>query len=141
MSMMMNSGNKNMKSKIESKLCIVSEYVKGGSLRSYLLKNHDKKLPMKIVFQFALDIAKGLSYLHSKKIIHFDVKPDNILIDDEYKLKLVDFGGSVFSPFWGLFLMCGENGTRGYMAPEILRRKLCGHKCDVYSFGICLWEI
>ncbi|KAK1423020.1 hypothetical protein QVD17_18313 [Tagetes erecta] len=141
MSMTMNSENKNIKSKTESDFCIVSEYVERGSLRSYLLKNHNKKLPMKTVFQFALDIAKGLSYLHSKKLIHFDVKPDNILIDSQYNLKLVDFGGSVFKPLGGLFLLCGEIGTRGYMAPEILSRKLCGHKCDVYSFGICLWEI
>ncbi|XP_076904804.1 serine/threonine-protein kinase 54-like [Bidens hawaiensis] len=126
MSMTTNSRNKSMKSRIKSSFCIVSEYVKGGSLRSYILKNRTKRLPVKIVFQFALDIAKGLSYLHSKRIIHFDVKPDNILIDNQYKLKLVDFGVSVFKPSEGSFLMNGEIGTRGYMAPR---------------FGICLREM
>ncbi|KAK9064503.1 hypothetical protein SSX86_015885 [Deinandra increscens subsp. villosa] len=141
MSMKTDSGHKtNKKSKTESNFCIVSEYVKGGSLRSYLIKNRDKKLPMKTVFRFALDIAKGLSYLHSKKIIHRDVKPENILIDNEYKIKLADFGESVFESI-ELLYMNGEIGTRGYMAPEVVNRKPYGHKCDVYSFGICLWEI
>ncbi|MFS7902752.1 putative dual-specificity kinase TKL-Pl-4 family [Helianthus anomalus] len=142
MSMKTNSGhkNKNKISKTESDLCIVSEYVTGGSLRSYLCKNRDKKLPIKVVCQFALDIAKGLSYLHSKKIIHLDVKPENILIDSQNKkLKLADFGEAVFDPF-ELFTS-GEVGTRGYMAPEVLSKKPYGFKCDVYSFAICLWEI
>ncbi|KAK1422067.1 hypothetical protein QVD17_24933 [Tagetes erecta] len=140
MSMNTNSIHKNKKSSVESNFCVVSEYVKGGSLKSYLFKNRDKKLSMKLVLRFALDIAKGLSYLHSKKIIHRDVKPENILIDHENKLKLADFGESTFESL-ELFYTSGEIGTRGYMAPEIVRRKPYGRKCDVYSFGICLWEI
>ncbi|KAJ0692999.1 putative protein kinase TKL-Pl-4 family [Helianthus annuus] len=140
MSMKKNAGKKNKKSKTQNNFCIVAEYVKGGSLRSYLLKNRDKKLPMKIVFQFALEIARGLSYLHSKKIIHRDVKPENILLDNQKRIKLADFGESIFEPL-ELFFTSGEMGTRGYMAPEIVSRKPYGHKCDVYSFGICLWEI
>nr|GEZ29040.1 serine/threonine-protein kinase STY8 [Tanacetum cinerariifolium] len=94
MSMKTDSKQKNKKSKTESDFCIVSEYLKGGSLRSYLEKNRKKKLPLNIVIRFALDIAKG-----------------------------------------------GEVGTLGYMAPEVLSRKPYSHKCDVYGFGICLWEI
>ncbi|MFS7934498.1 putative dual-specificity kinase TKL-Pl-4 family [Helianthus anomalus] len=153
MSMKTNSGhkNKNKISKTESDFCIVSEYVTGGSLRSYLCKNRDKKLPIKVVCQFALDIAKGyvinilllnvrLSYLHSKKIIHLDVKPENILIDSQNKkMKLADFGEAVFDPL--KLFTSGEVGTRGYMAPEVLSKKPYGFKCDVYSFAICLWEI
>ncbi|KAD7478885.1 hypothetical protein R6Q59_005303 [Mikania micrantha] len=140
MSMNTNSGHKNKKSNTESNFCIVSEYAKKGTLRSYLSKNHHKKLPMKIVYQFALDIAKGLSYLHSKKIIHRDVKPENILIDSQNRMKLADFGESVLESL-ELVFMSGEVGTRGYMAPEVMSKKVYGHKCDVYSFGICLWEI
>ncbi|XP_076927777.1 serine/threonine-protein kinase 52-like [Bidens hawaiensis] len=140
MSMKTNSSNKNKKSKTESNCCIVSELVKGGSLRSYLFKNREKKLHLKTVIQFALDIANGLSYLHSKKIIHRDVKPDNILIDNNNKIKLADFGESVYEPL-ELFIMSDEIGTWGYMAPEVVSRKPYGHKCDVYGFGICLWEI
>ncbi|MFS7934501.1 putative dual-specificity kinase TKL-Pl-4 family [Helianthus anomalus] len=141
MSMKTNSGHKkkNKISKAESDFCIVSEYVTGGSLRSYLCKNRDKKLPIKVVCQFALDIAKGLSYLHSKKIIHLDVKPENILIDSQNKkLKLADFGEAVLNPL--KLFTSGEVGTQGYMAP-VLSKKPYGFKCDVYSFAICLWEI
>nr|GEY12902.1 serine/threonine-protein kinase STY13-like [Tanacetum cinerariifolium] len=107
---------KNKKSKTESDFCRVSEYLKGGSLRSYLEKNRKKRLPLNIVIWFALDIAKGLSCLHSEKIIH----------------------QSVVEP---LYMKSGEVGTLGYMAPEVLSRKPYLHKCDVYAFGICLWEI
>ncbi|XP_076941532.1 serine/threonine-protein kinase 54-like [Bidens hawaiensis] len=138
--MSMKTNSRSKKSKTESDCCIVSEFVKGGSLRSYLLKNRKKKLPMKTVIQFALDIAKGLRYLHSKRIIHHDVKPENILIDNQNKLKLTDFGESVYEPL-ELVFTSGEIGTRGYMAPEVASKMPYGQKCDVYSFGICLWEI
>ncbi|PWA44241.1 protein kinase-like domain-containing protein [Artemisia annua] len=138
MSMKTDLKHKNKKSKTESDFCIVSEYLKGGSLRSYLEKNRKKRLPLKIVIQFALDIAKGLSYLHSEKIIHRDVKPENMLMDEKNLIKLADFGESVIEP---LYMKSGEVGTLGYMAPEVLSRKPYSHKCDVYAFGICLWEI
>nr|GEY28422.1 serine/threonine-protein kinase STY13-like [Tanacetum cinerariifolium] len=138
MSMKTDSKQKNKKSKTESDFCIISEYLKGGSLRSYLEKNRKKKLPLNTVIRFALDIAKGLSYLHSEKIIHRDVKPDNMLMDGKKLIKLADFGESVVEP---LYMKSGEVGTLGYMAPEVLSRKPYSHKCDVYAFGICLWEI
>ncbi|CAI9275780.1 unnamed protein product [Lactuca saligna] len=141
MSMTKNCRQKNKKMKTESNFCIVCEYVKGGSLRSYLLKNRNKKLPFKTFIRFALDIAKGLSYLHSKKVIHRDVKPENMLIDKQHMtIKHTDFGESIFEPS-ELLYTTGERGTRGFMAPEVVSRKPYGRKCDVYSFGICLWEI
>ncbi|XP_024995297.1 serine/threonine-protein kinase STY13-like [Cynara cardunculus var. scolymus] len=132
---------KKPKLKTESNFCIVSEYVKGGSLRSYLSKNRNKKLPLKTVVRFALDIAKGLCYLHSKKIIHCDVKPENMLIDEQHTIKLADFGESRFESLEHFLIQSGEIGTRSYMAPEVVSRKPYGCKCDVFSFGICLWEI
>ncbi|GJW58497.1 serine/threonine-protein kinase HT1-like protein [Tanacetum coccineum] len=125
MSMKTDSKQKNKKSKTESDFCIVSEYLKGGSLRSYLEKNRKKKLPLKIVIRFALDIAKGelLSYLHSEKIIHRDVKPDNMLMDEKNLIKLADFGESVVEP---LYMKSGEVGTLGYMAPR-------EHPSDIYK--------
>nr|KAJ0186028.1 hypothetical protein LSAT_V11C900473290 [Lactuca sativa] len=128
--------------KPENNFCVVSEYLKGGSLRSYLLKlkHQDKKLPYKTVIRFAIDIAKGLSYLHSQKVIHRDVKPGNMLIDKKQTIKLADFGESEIEPP-ELLITCGERGTHGYMAPELVSKHPHGRKCDVYSFGICLWEI
>ncbi|KVH96071.1 Protein kinase, catalytic domain-containing protein, partial [Cynara cardunculus var. scolymus] len=91
-----------------------------GSLRSYLSKNRNKKLPLKTVVRFALDIAKGLCYLHSKKIIHCDVKPENMLIDEQHTIKLADFGESRFESLEHFLIQSGEIGTRSYMAPEII---------------------
>lgn len=81
-----------------------------------------------------------LSYLHSQKVIHRDVKPGNMLMDKKQTIKLADFGESEIEPP-ELLITCGERGTRGYMAPELVSRHPHGRKCDVYSFGICLWEI
>lgn len=125
--------------------CIVVEYVPGGTLRSYLSKRTmKKKLPLDTIIQLALDVAKGLSYLHSEKIAHRDMKTENLLLDKTGRVKIIDFGLS--SEFFALGLdyppmMVGTSGTIGYMAPEVLSDPSYDHKCDVYSFAICLWEM
>ncbi|KAL8158252.1 serine/threonine-protein kinase 52-like [Apium graveolens] len=120
--------------------CVVVEYVPGGTLKSLLFKNRKKKLPFKVVVQLALDLARGLSYLHSKKIVHRDVKAENMLLDYRRNLKIADFGVARVEA-QNPKDMTGETGTLGYMAPEVLDGKPYNRKCDVYSFGVCLWEI
>ncbi|KAF8389854.1 hypothetical protein HHK36_024371 [Tetracentron sinense] len=123
-----------------SNLCsCVVEYLPGG-LKSYLIKNHRRKLAFGIVVQLALDLARGLSYLHSKKIVHRDVKTENMLLDKTRTLKIADFGVARVEAS-NPNEMTGETGTLGYMAPEVLNGNPYNRKCDVYSFGICLWEI
>ncbi|KAK6791373.1 hypothetical protein RDI58_010454 [Solanum bulbocastanum] len=119
---------------------IVVEYVPGGTLRSHVLKNHIKKLPLNSVIQIALDVARGLRYLHSKKIVHRDVKTSNLVMDKDGRVKIIDFGVSRIEASCPLD-MTAQIGTIGYMAPEVLIGLPYDHKCDVYSFGICLWEI
>ncbi|KAL1803963.1 hypothetical protein ACET3Z_032610 [Daucus carota] len=120
--------------------CVVVEYVPGGTLKSLLFKNRKKKLAFKVVVQLALDLARGLSYLHSKKIVHRDVKAENMLLDYQRNLKIADFGVARVEA-QNPKDMTGETGTLGYMAPEVLDGKPYNRKCDVYSFGVCLWEI
>ncbi|KAF3631722.1 putative glucan endo-1,3-beta-glucosidase-like [Capsicum annuum] len=101
--------------------CIVIEYVSGGTLRSHLLKNSiiGRRLSLNSVTKLALDIARGLSYLHSKKVVHRDVKSTNLVLDKEGRVKIIDFGVSqveASSPI----NMTAETGTIGYMAPEVL---------------------
>ncbi|CBI34936.3 hypothetical protein AAG906_023234 [Vitis piasezkii] len=120
--------------------CVVVEYLPGGALKSYLIKNHRRKLAFKVVVQLALDLARGLSYLHSKKIVHRDVKTENMLLDKTRTLKIADFGVARMEAS-NPNDMTGETGTLGYMAPEVLNGNPYNRKCDVYSFGICLWEI
>ncbi|KAI7743252.1 hypothetical protein M8C21_030859 [Ambrosia artemisiifolia] len=120
--------------------CVVVEYLPGGTLKKYLIRNSRKKLSFKIVVQLALDLARGLSYLHSKKIVHRDVKTENMLLDSNRTLKIADFGVARVEA-QNPRDMTGETGTLGYMAPEVLDGKPYNRKCDVYSFGICLWEV
>ncbi|KAI3910799.1 hypothetical protein MKW98_030607 [Papaver atlanticum] len=120
--------------------CVIVEYLPGGTLKHYLIRNRRKKLAFKIVIQLALDLARGLSYLHSKKIVHRDVKTENMLLDAHRNLKIADFGVARVEA-QNPKDMTGETGTLGYMAPEVLDGKPYNRRCDVYSFGICLWEI
>ncbi|KAF7141248.1 hypothetical protein RHSIM_Rhsim06G0105900 [Rhododendron simsii] len=94
--------------------------------------------------QIAHGTARGLAYLHSgcqQKIIHCDIKPENILLRDHFKAKISDFGLSklLSSEQSGLFTTM--RGTRGYLAPEWLTGSAISDKADVYSFGMVLLEI
>lgn len=120
--------------------CVVVEYLPGGALKTYLIKNRRRKLAFKVVVQLALDLARGLSYLHSQKIVHRDVKTENMLLDKNRTVKIADFGVARVEAS-NPNDMTGETGTLGYMAPEVLNGNPYNRKCDVYSFGICLWEI
>ncbi|KAI4342728.1 hypothetical protein MLD38_027315 [Melastoma candidum] len=120
--------------------CVVVEYLAGGTLKQYLIRNCRRKLPYKVVIQLALDLSRGLSYLHSRKIVHRDVKSENMLLDTRRNLKIADFGVARVEA-QNPRDMTGETGTLGYMAPEVLDGKPYNRRCDVYSFGICLWEI
>nr|WIL59845.1 nodulation protein [Melilotus officinalis] len=120
--------------------CVVVEYLPGGALKSFLIKNRRRKLAFKVVIQLALDIARGMNYLHSQKIVHRDVKTENMLLDKSRTVKIADFGVARIEAS-NPNDMTGETGTLGYMAPEVLNGNPYNRKCDVYSFGICLWEI
>ncbi|XP_012452951.1 serine/threonine-protein kinase STY13 [Gossypium raimondii] len=120
--------------------CVVVEYLPGGTLKQYLIRNRRKKLAFKVVIKLALDLSRGLSYLHSKRIVHRDVKTENMLLDAHRNLKIADFGVARVEA-QNPRDMTGETGTLGYMAPEVLDGKPYNRTCDVYSFGICLWEI
>ncbi|KHN19315.1 Serine/threonine-protein kinase HT1 [Glycine soja] len=120
--------------------CVVVEYLAGGTLKSFLIKNRRRKLAFKVVVQLALDLARGLSYLHSQKVVHRDVKTENMLLDKTRTVKIADFGVARVEAS-NPNDMTGETGTLGYMAPEVLNGNPYNRKCDVYSFGICLWEI
>ncbi|KAL2321853.1 hypothetical protein Fmac_026232 [Flemingia macrophylla] len=120
--------------------CVVVEYLAGGNLKQFLIKNRRRKLAFKVVIQLALDLARGLSYLHSQKIVHRDVKTENMLLDKTRTVKIADFGVARVEAS-NPNDMTGETGTLGYMAPEVLNGNPYNRKCDVYSFGICLWEI
>ncbi|KAF3781391.1 Serine/threonine-protein kinase [Nymphaea thermarum] len=119
--------------------CIITEYMSGGSLRKYLHQQEPHSLPMKLVLRLALDIARGMHYLHSRGILHRDLKSENLLLGDNMCVKVADFGISCLES------QCddvkGFMGTYRWMAPEMIKERQHTKKVDVYSFGIVFWEI
>ncbi|XP_048130596.1 serine/threonine-protein kinase STY46-like isoform X3 [Rhodamnia argentea] len=118
--------------------CIVTEYMPGGSLYSYLHKNHNVlKLPQ--LLKFAIDVCEGMEYLHKSNIIHRDLKTANLLMDNHNVVKVADFGVARFQSQGGV--MTAETGTYRWMAPEVINHQPYDEKADVFSFAVVLWEL
>ncbi|KAJ4798905.1 Protein kinase superfamily protein [Rhynchospora pubera] len=119
--------------------CIITEYMSQGTLRMYLHKKEPYSLSTETVLRLALDISRGMEYLHAQGVIHRDLKSHNLLLNDEMRVKVADFGTSC------LETQCrsskGNMGTYRWMAPEMIKEKPCTRKVDVYSFGVVLWEL
>ncbi|KAH9748720.1 protein kinase domain-containing protein [Citrus sinensis] len=119
--------------------CVITEYLSEGSLRAYLHKLEHKTLPLPKLIAIALDIARGMEYIHSQGVIHRDLKPENVLIDQEFHLKIADFGIACEEVYCDA--LSDDPGTYRWMAPEMIKHKSYGRKVDVYSFGLILWEM
>lgn len=124
---------------IGTDLCIISEYMSCGSVHK-LLHNENFDLTWDLIKKFALDTAQGMLYLHesSPKVLHRDLKSQNLLCDQSFKVKISDFGLSkVIENVNADMTSCG---TASWAAPEVLKNSRYTEKADVYSFGVCLWE-
>ncbi|XP_030635310.1 receptor-interacting serine/threonine-protein kinase 3-like [Chanos chanos] len=132
-----------------SQLGLVMEFMERGSLKS-LLNKLEGPPPWPLVFRLAHQIALGMNYLHclSPPLLHLDLKPSNVLLDDSLSAKLTDFGlakvvrsvsKAMGDDGWE------EGGTLEYMPPEAFTESLGSYKpscaSDVYSYGILLWSI
>ncbi|CAK7354380.1 unnamed protein product [Dovyalis caffra] len=119
--------------------CIVTEYAKGGSVRQFLTRRHNRAVPLKLAVKQALDVARGMAYVHELGFIHRDLKSDNLLIAADKSIKIADFGvARIEVQTEG---MTPETGTYRWMAPEMIQHRPYTQKVDVYSFGIVLWEL
>ncbi|PIA31873.1 hypothetical protein AQUCO_04700015v1 [Aquilegia coerulea] len=120
------------------------EYMCNGSLDKWIFhRDQESTLDWRTRRKVILDVAKGLSYLHEdcrKKIIHLDIKPQNILLDSEFNAKVSDFGLARFIDRDECQVLTMMTGTRGYLAPEWLLNRRISEKVDVYSFGVVVLE-
>ncbi|KAK2373193.1 Serine/threonine-protein kinase sty17 [Trifolium repens] len=119
-------------------LCIVTEFMSRGSLYDFLHRQKGVfKLPS--LLKVAIDVSKGMNYLHQNNIIHRDLKTANLLMDENELVKVADFGVARVQTQSGV--MTAETGTYRWMAPEVIEHKPYDQKADVFSFGIALWEL
>ncbi|BAF29807.1 Os12g0486900 [Oryza sativa Japonica Group] len=124
----------------EKLLCF--EYLRNGSLRSHLDTAGSCVLQWQICYQIIKGICLGLHYLHERKIIHLDLKPDNVLLDDSMVPKIADFGLSrLLSEEKSRMVTERIFGTRRYMAPEYLVNGDITVKSDIYSLGLIIREM
>ncbi|KAH7285758.1 hypothetical protein KP509_33G044300 [Ceratopteris richardii] len=125
---------------------LVYEYMSNGSLDTCLFPSEGstKLLDWNTRYKVALGTAKGLAYLHTDcrgKIIHCDIKPQNILLDEDFTAKVSDFGLAKLLTKQESQVFTKMRGTRGYLAPEWITNSAISEKTDVYSFGMVLLEI
>ncbi|XP_059431547.1 rust resistance kinase Lr10-like [Corylus avellana] len=128
---------------------LVYEFLPNDSLEKFISSTDTKKciLNWDKLHDIALGIAKGIEYLHQgcgQRILHFDIKPHNVLLDQNLNPKISDFGlAKLCSKDQSAVSMTTARGTMGYIAPEVFSRNFgnVSSKADVYSFGILLLEI
>ncbi|PWA61688.1 serine-threonine/tyrosine-protein kinase catalytic domain-containing protein [Artemisia annua] len=125
---------------------LVYEFMVNGSLDHHLFKvDRRASIGFEKLQEIALGTARGIAYLHEEcpqRIVHYDIKPGNILLDANFCAKVADFGlAKLFNRDNTHITMTGGRGTPGYAAPELWMPQPVTHKCDVYSFGMLLFEI
>ncbi|XP_047053732.1 PR5-like receptor kinase [Lolium rigidum] len=125
---------------------LVYEYMPKGSLDRWIYCQHENNAPpldWSMRCKIITHIAKGLSYLHEecmKRIAHLDIKPQNILLDDNFNAKISDFGLCKLIDRDMSQVVTRMRGTPGYLAPEWLTSQIT-EKADVYSFGVVVMEV
>ncbi|KAF7147907.1 hypothetical protein RHSIM_Rhsim03G0204000 [Rhododendron simsii] len=131
-----------------SKRALVYDFMPNGSLEKYISSTDAKlSLSSKQMFEISLGVARGIGYLHQgcdMQILHFDIKPHNILLDENFTPKVSDFGlAKLYPTDESTITMTAARGTLGYMAPELFYKNIGGvsYKADIYSFGMLLMEL
>ena len=118
-----------------SEAFLALEYCAGGTLDQLLLEKGRMELARSL--ELVLDVAKGLMYTHEKRVLHRDVKPANVFLDDKGRAKLGDFGT-------GMYMAEDSDervGTAFYMAPEIFEGGTSTQRSDIYSLGVLAYEV
>ncbi|KAF3433864.1 hypothetical protein FNV43_RR24967 [Rhamnella rubrinervis] len=131
-----------------TKRALVYYFMPNGSLDKYIFSQEGKNiLDCKKMCEISLGVARGIEYLHrgcNMQILHFDIKPHNILLDENFIPKVSDFGLARLYPLDNSIVsLTAARGTLGYIAPELFYKNIgrVSHKANVYSFGMLLIEM
>ncbi|KAF8080192.1 hypothetical protein N665_0966s0005 [Sinapis alba] len=130
-----------------SKRAIIYEFLGNGSLDKFISGKSSVNLDWTTLYQIALGVARGLEYLHhgcKTRIVHFDIKPQNVLLDESFCPKVSDFGlAKLCEKKESALSLLDTRGTVGYIAPEMISRVYgsVSHKSDVYSYGMLVLEM
>ncbi|KAK7809457.1 rust resistance kinase lr10 [Quercus suber] len=130
------------------KRALIYEFMPNGSLEKYIF-SREESIPLSIekTYEISLGVARGIEYLHrgcDMQILHFDFKPHNILLDENFIPKVSDFGlAKLYPANDSIVSLTAARGTLGYIAPELFYKNIGGvsYKADVYSFGMLLLEM
>ncbi|XP_059599318.1 rust resistance kinase Lr10-like isoform X2 [Vitis vinifera] len=132
-----------------SKWALIYDYMPNGSLDKFVFLDQENNIPLswERLYKIALGVGRGIEYLHQgcdMQILHFDIKPHNILLDEDFTPKVSDFGlAKLYSTDESIVSVTAARGTLGYIAPELFYKNIGGvsFKADVYSFGMLLLEM
>ncbi|KAL2321171.1 hypothetical protein Fmac_030140 [Flemingia macrophylla] len=128
-------------SRHSNKHMLVYEYIPNGTLSEHLHGSSNGILPWDTRLNIAIETATALVYLHDSGIIHRDVKGSNILLDENFTVKVADFGLSRSLPDVVTHVSTIPVGTRAYIDPDYFESGRVSDKSDVYSFGVVLFEL